>query len=126
MIFDGVCIITDVNSSAILNTPLLPTCIEQPEGGLFSVAFFYFRLVVCKIFGRLNKEQWRTVRHYSFGWQSRHDIAGDLDDGPALPDVREERCPSLVRLSCRSHSLGHCRERKSPHRHSATCPPRGY
>jgi hypothetical protein len=28
------------NASATLDTPLLPTCIEQPEGGLSSVAFF--------------------------------------------------------------------------------------
>ena len=81
MILDGVWhhwFIHTFDSDAALGAPLLPTCIEQPEGGLFSVAFFYFRLVVCKIFERLNKEQWRTVRHCSFGWQSRHDIAGDL------------------------------------------------
>ena len=28
------------NTDATLGNPLLPTCIEQPEGGLSSVAFF--------------------------------------------------------------------------------------
>jgi hypothetical protein len=40
MILDGVCIIAAFNSNATLGAPLLPTCIEQPEGGLSSVAFF--------------------------------------------------------------------------------------
>jgi hypothetical protein len=29
------------NASATLDTPLLPTCNEQPEGGLSSVAFLF-------------------------------------------------------------------------------------
>jgi hypothetical protein len=40
MILFGVCIIADFNSNATLGASLLPTCIEQPEGGLSNVAFF--------------------------------------------------------------------------------------
>jgi hypothetical protein len=42
MILNGVCLIAAFNSNATLGAPLLPSCIEQPEGGMSSVAFFCF------------------------------------------------------------------------------------